>query len=87
MTRRSQTSSQPVTHIVAVPDPDFEPGDPVRVKGRRGSFRFVARCRNTHTSAEWRDVRGGTAGHERLRSFEPEQVLKVPKKSRRNGNI
>lgn len=74
MPRRNKTSPAPVSHIVDVADPAFEPGDPVRVKGRRGKFFFVARRRNLRTGSEWLDVRGGTSGREQLRSLEPDLV-------------
>lgn len=77
MPRRNQTSPVAEPTIVDVPDSDFHPGDPVRVKGRKGKFVFVSRRRSLKSGSEWRDVRGGMAGREQLRSLEPSLVGKA----------
>lgn len=53
------------------------PGREIRVRGERGTFRFVRHVTNTRTGAEWLDVYGGQVGHECLRAFRPDRVAVV----------
>lgn len=50
-------------------------GTELKIRGERGRFRFLK-----HVSAgdkEWIDVYGGLKGHEMLRSFPQERVVRV----------
>lgn len=56
-------------------------GDAVAVdlpKERGSRFVFVAHVTHAHTGEEWVEVRGGSRGRERLRSFRPETIIPAP---------
>ena len=56
---------------------DLAKGDPVRVQGERGKFKFVCHCANLDTGSEWLDVFGGLPHCETMRAFGIERVTKI----------
>lgn len=58
------------------------PGTMIRIKHKRGEFKFRCIARNTRTGAEWLDCLEGTAA---FRSFRLDQIQRVvkPKRPRR----
>lgn len=57
----------------------YAPGDPIRISGERGNFRFYSHGRNTRLNTEWVDVYH--EGHH-YRSFRPNRVVAPVKKSK-----
>lgn len=51
------------------------PGMELSITGVRGRFRFIRHV--TCGEKQWVDVLGGKDGHEKFRSFRPEQVAVV----------
>lgn len=65
-----------MSEVVTIPDPDFEPGDSVKIKGTQGQFSFIRRRQNTASGEEWRDLFGGLSTRPGTwRSVRPELVL------------
>lgn len=49
-------------------------GEPVRIRGERGRYRWRARVR-TPEGSEWVELYGGPPGHEGYRFVRPDRVL------------
>ena len=62
------------------------PGDFIRIKGRRGKFRFIKVVQNMETDVTWVDVTGDDGG---FHSFYVEKIKTVirEKKSRRKKQL
>jgi hypothetical protein len=58
----------------------FEEGDPVKISGRPGTFRFIQATRNPETGNTWVDVAGPFPHHEQMNSFRPNRVVKPPRR-------
>lgn len=69
----------------------FVAGDPVKVRGIRGSWRFSAFITNRSNGANWVEVAELTAGGDagdgrrfaRTRAFDPDRILPVRRRKRR----
>lgn len=63
------------------------PGTVLKIRGERGTFRFVRHVRVTpadrrRSPREWIDVIGGTPGVSMYRAFRPDRVAKILKNAR-----
>lgn len=61
------------------------PGDPVQVIGTRirgAAWTFMAYVVNTESKEEWVEVVGGRAGDRKIRSFGPDRIFAVTKRSK-----
>jgi hypothetical protein len=76
-TRATVPAHWTVAEVARVRGQVLTPGRELKVKGERGTFRFVRHVTNTRTGAEWLDVYGGPAGHECLRAFYAAKVTMV----------
>lgn len=81
LARRAPTTPRPATHLERVAELRtgrnyLRAGDPCRVDGQRGVYRFVEVVTNTATGAVWADV-VGPVGNPRTRSFRPDALRRV----------
>lgn len=77
LTRATVPADWSVAEVARVRGQVLTPGRELRIRGERGTFRFVRHVRNTRTGAEWLDVYGGAPGHECLRAFYVGRVASV----------
>lgn len=79
--RTTTTTATPahwdVADVARVRGQVLTPGRELRIRGERGTFRFVRHVTNARTGAAWLDVYGGQAGHECLRAFRADRVTTV----------
>lgn len=80
-TRPTTPAHWAVAEVARVRGQVLTPGRELKIKGERGTFRFVRHVTNTRTGVEWLDVYGGPSGHECLRAFYAARVATV-KRSR-----
>jgi hypothetical protein len=81
-TRAAVPAHWQVAEVARVRGQVLTPGRELKVKGERGTFRFVRHVTNTRTGAEWIDVYGGAAGHETMRAFYADKVTRVSRSRR-----